>query len=354
MLAELDLKQKTASAKINHMQNRTFFKQINAAPLSISRTEWLTIITKYESLEKSKVTAPFFFGMLSRLRGISYDELTSSLRKDSRPRPGKRCADGSSKSAPKRAFQSFLDDGGENPLIWETQDENQDLQQQIEATGARITPVFPATPDKRYPQVVKTPGGRRARTLCEINGYTLFQHCTPPSKDRLQGRVAIKEKSLEQIRDRLPKLSIQTASVIKYTATLAAIKERSGMPRRESQNAIMKAKASDVFRAYDIEIKQTDGPRHHWAHLITHFISGKENLHLSDPDQELVILVPSTAAANYNTLEAVENYIKNKLIDEETDKVDIEVEPIYSGDCLIPCMLHYRLSWIGDNGKQHN
>lgn len=353
IISSLHLAQSAATSKISNMQQRTLFKQVDVDALSISRSEWLTIIDKFERLEKRSLTPLFFFGMLSTIRKIPYDELTSSLSKQQHPRQAKRAIERKEVFV-KRAFESFKEDGGDNPLILEIQDENRDLQLNVEATGARSAKLFPVTPDKRYPQVVKTPGGRKARPLCEINGQTLFKHCTPLSKAPKQGRVDVREATLKQIGFQLPKLPLGKAQPIKFTATLALITERTGMSRRVGQNSQMKAKASDVFRAHGIEIKPEDGRSHHWAHLIAHFLGDIEDLCVDNSGEEVINLVPSTAAANYNTLEAIENFIKNKLIDEDTDKIDIEVEPVYSGESLIPDMLNYTLSWTGNYGQKCN
>jgi hypothetical protein len=353
ILSSLQITQETASSKISGMQQRTLFKQIDVGTLSISRSEWLTIIDKFERLEKRSLSPIFFFGMLSTIRKIPYDELTSSLSKQQHPRQAKRAIERKDVFV-KRAFESFKEDGGDNPLILEIQDENRDLQLKAEATGARSSEVFPATPDKRYPVVVRTPNGNKARPLCVINGQTLFQHCTPLSKAPKQGRVDVRDATLKQIGFQLPKLPLEKAQPIKFTATLAVITERSGMSRRIGQNSQMRAKASDVFRAHGIEIKPEDGRSHHWAHLIAHFLGDIEDLCVDNSDEEVINLVPSTAAANYNTLEAIENFIKNKLIDEDTDKINIEVEPVYSSESLIPDMLNYTLSWTGNYGQKCN
>jgi hypothetical protein len=353
IISSLHVAQSSATSKINTMQQRSFFKQIDVSTLSISRAEWIAIIDKFERLEKKKITPLFFFDALRSLRKIPYDELTSSLNKQQLPRQAKRRIEQKDVFV-KRAFQSFKEDGGDNPLILEIQDENRDLQLKVETTGARSSEVFPATPDKRYPFVVRTPGGNKARPLCQINGQTLFQPCTPLSKAPKQGRVDVRDTTLKQISFQLPKLPLEKAQLIKFTATLAAISERSGIPRRVGQNSQMKAKASDVFRAHGIEIKPQDGRSHHWAHLIAHFLGDIQDLCFDDSDEEVLNLVPSTAAANYNTLEAIENFIKNKLIDEDTDKIDIEVEPVYNGEALIPDMLNYTLYWTGNYGQKCN
>lgn len=353
IINELHIAQSSASSKISTMQQRNLFERVDVDTLSLSRAEWLTFIDKFERRERKNLTSGFFFNALSTIKKTPYDQLTSSLSKQQQPRQAKRSIE-RKEVVIKRAYQVFQDDEGVNPLILEKQDENRDVQIKIEATGARSSELFPATPDERYPKVVRTPGGSKARPLCAINGQTLFQHCTPLSKAPKQGRVDVRRATLEQVRSQLPKLTMEKALLIKYTATLAAIAERSMMPRRESQTTTMKAKASDVFRAHGIEIAPDDGRSHHWAHLIAHFLGGIEDLCTDDLEQEIINLVPSTAAANYNTLETIENFIKNKLINKDTDKIDITVEPKYSEESIIPNMLHYTLSWTENYDQKHN
>ncbi|TAL63873.1 MAG: hypothetical protein EPN84_04380, partial [Legionella sp.] len=61
--------------------------------------------------------------------------------------------------------------------------------------------------------------------------------------------------------------------------------------------------------------------------------------------QDTVNLIPSTAAANYNTLEAIELYIRELLVNKKTTEVNIVVEPVYTGESLIPELLIYKLEW---------
>ncbi|WP_298625209.1 DNA/RNA non-specific endonuclease [uncultured Legionella sp.] len=350
MAANLQSAQETATAKISSMQQRTLFKRIDLNLFSISRTEWLTMISKFERLGKSNLTPVFFFSTLSAIRRISYDELTASLNKQQPERQAKRTLE-LKEGTIKKARHSRRHDDKENLFIFNRGDEHMEVQ--LPPTGARSCELTPATPDKRYPFVVRTPGGTTARPVYTRDGVTLFKHCTPIGKEPKQGRVDVRNVTTAQIHAKLPKLQLDRAHTIKFTATLAGIIQRSGMPRKISQNAQMNAKASDVFRAHGIEIQSADGRSYHWAHLIAHFLSGIEDLYSDNQEHEIINLVPSTASANYNTLEMVENFIKNKLIDEDTDKIDIEVEPVYSENALIPDMLNYKLSWT-ENGKKCN
>ncbi|MBL7480849.1 hypothetical protein [Legionella bononiensis] len=352
-LSELFKAQEIASEKIFNMKNRRCFKNIDLESLSISRAEWLTIIRKYEQQDRLHVTPYFFFNALSSIRKVKYDDLTHSITKPQPRREAKRSFFGEERPA-KRTFQSFRKDEGINPLILEETDENRDLQLPIEATGARYSKLSPATPDKRYPKVAKTPGGSKARPLCTIDEHTLYKHLTPESKAPREGRVNLQKVSRIKLMDTLPKLQIPQAEEVQFIATLEGINERSGLSRRQSQYSITKVKASDVFRAHGIEIKPADGRAHHWSHLIAHFLGDTQELITPDPQKEIINLVPTTDAANYNTLEAVELFVRKKLIDEDTDEILIKVKPQYNDDSFIPDMLIYTLSWIENHNQKHS
>ncbi len=63
-------------------------------------------------------------------------------------------------------------------------------------------------------------------------------------------------------------------------------------------------------------------------------------------------LVPSTAAANYNTLELVEQFIATKFEECKITQVQIDVKPTYPGYSLIPNQLDFELTW-DEGGKTH-
>lgn len=367
ILSDLQKAQNEATIKIKTMKGRTIFNNIDLESLSISRTEWLSIIKKFELQERSKLTPLFFFNALSSIRKVKYDELTDSLSKPRPSRLAKRTISGQNEPTAKRSFRSFQEDDGQNPLILEETDENQYLQSKIEATGARYSKLSSATPDKRYTQVVRTPGGNKARPLCNINGQTLFKPLTPMSKAPKQGRVDIGFVSRTSLAEKLKKPALERAKPVKFIATLEKINARSGLPRRQSQFSITKVKASDVFRAHGIEIQPADGRFHHWSHLIAHFMGDVQDIitenqniitddldiMIQEPEEEIINLIPSTSASNYNTLETIELFIRKKLLDEDTDKIHITVTPLYNGDLVIPDMLTYSLSWVENYNQEH-
>ena len=222
----------------------------------------------------------------------------------------------------------------------------------MESTGVKSTPLCPATPERGYPQIKRTPGGTKTRPVCTIEGLTFFKPLTPYSKESRVGRADVREASIGNIMHTLPKLQLRRADPVEYTATLAVIEERSGQARRQyTQHSIAQASASDVFRAHGINIIPAHSRSQHWAHLIAHFLGDTQDLTIQDNTKEIINLVPSTAAANYNTLEVIELFIKQKLTDQETDRILICVEPVYTGEALIPDLLVYSLTWVEKNKR---
>jgi hypothetical protein len=121
---------------------------------------------------------------------------------------------------------------------------------------------------------------------------------------------------------------------------------KAGLKRRQTQLTLMRASAADVFRAHGVTIDSgTESRSKHWAHLIAHCLIDPQEAIPEDPVQEIINLVPSTAEANYNTLEAIELFIRRKLLNKETDRIHIYVKPNYSGESLIPDNVVYTLNW---------
>lgn len=333
---------KIAEFQQHHNRNKNFDS------LNLSRTEWLAIISRFEKQHGHNLTIHFLIRTLSAIRKKSYNATAAELISKEQPeRKVKKRIKTEQGAASKKIRRYVLEDDGHNPLIMDS-NSNPDLLAKAQETGVRTTPLIPATPEKGYDRMTKkTPGGRKARPLCCIDGITFFKHASPyRTQFSRNGRVELSQVSEQQIRDTLPRLLFEKAEPVVYIATLAAIAERSGMAREQSQISQMKASASNVFRAHGIEITPEEGRYHHWAHLIAHFLGDPQDIMSSNPENAIVNLVPSTSAANYNTLEAIELFIREQLINLKTDKIRIEVNPRYSGENFIPDLLIYSLSWI--------
>lgn len=343
ILAELQNSQHNATLKINDFQQRKYIQQIDLVPLSISRAQWLGVIERFEQEKRQNLTQVYFISLLSSIKKISYDVLISSLIRHEQPKRSAHKTEQQTELKPLIFRRLFNPDDEINPLVMEQDDKNPELSSKLKATGVRQTKMTHATPDKRYSLIVKTPGGTKARPLCTIGKITFFKPTSPMSKEPLQGRVDIRKSQKHT------HLQVKRAASVQYTATQPAIIERAGKVRRQSQFAQTRIKSSDVFRAHGIEIKPEHGRNHHWAHLIAHFLGDINDVSTVSPEKEVINLVPSTAAANYNTLEAVELFIKDKLLNKETQKIEILVIPQYSEDGLIPDMLEYHLAWTEEN-----
>jgi hypothetical protein len=256
--------------------------------------------------------------------------------------------DSSSAHQPKDYFH---DEDETNPLIANSAQATPSIQEALEATGVRTAPLSFASPERGYPELKRTPGGRKVRPVCDVNRFSLFKHLTPYSKKPEEARVDLSGASAKAIAFNLPKLNIKRAEAVEFTATLEAIKEREGKRRRESQGRIMGASAQDVFQAHGIEVCYEHKNAHHWAHLIAHFLCDASEIE-SDSDsegEEVINLVASTAAANYNTLKTVELFIRNKLLNKETEEILIQVQPSFTGEAIIPNLLTYTLTWTERN-----
>jgi len=322
------------------------FDYINLNILKPSNFEWLTIASQFAKSQRKKLSNVFFVTCLASIRHVSYYSLIASTR--SQPfRATKAIAHNYSAASKIKPYsRPCIKDGGVNNLILDHKDGDDELEKGLSATGVRIASLVDASPVKGEIGVKRTPGKTKVRIFSAINGHEFFTPLTPEGKRERWGRVRISQPcSPTSVCLSLPKLNANRANPVEYTATLANISKRAGKERRTNQKSEMGASAADVFRAYGIEIQSIDSRHHHWAHLIGHFFGAHENITSTDSDQPIINLVPSTAAANYNTLEAIELFIRDKLVREETDMISIFVTPVYSDTAIIPDVLIYHLSW---------
>lgn len=346
LLKELQTHQHQATLDIIRFQQRDFLRRLDLSLLEMTRTEWLVMLNRFEQHKRHAITSLFFFGTLSSIRRVKYDDLIDLVRTLPPSRHVKRKRQTETLPS-KRMYQSFQEDDGINPLITEKTDDPI-LQRAIEATGVRTTSLTPVTPERSHLCVARTPGGTKVRRLWEWNSVTFYQNLSPYGKKSGEGRVDVRGVSQSRIEETLPVLEFQRAEPVEFTATLELIKSQMGIRRRGT----IKTKASDVFRAHGIEIIPAHGRSHHWAHLIAHFLGDISDISSQDSDNEVINLVPSTAAANYNTLEAIELFIRKKLINESTEQISIKVTPKYSGESLIPDLLIYKLNWSENNAME--
>ncbi len=363
LLAELQKYQSLATKKIIQFLKHSVLKRMELEPILVTRTEWNALISKFEISKMQKLTTPFVLNALSSIKKINYEQLVAILNTPIPQRNVKRKRSETNEPVKRYHPYRYVDDGGVNPLVYLTDgNDDSELATNLKGKGVRVVSHLScATPEKRYPgsDLQKTPGGRKVRPICKLaterNEHTFFKHLTPESKKHGQGRVQESNAPKQKVCKTLTNLLFEKAEPVEYTATRQVIIERRGQRRQQSARSIMGATAADVFRAYDINISSTEGRAIHWAHLIAHFLGDTQDITVTDfvkkeeLAKEIINLVPSTAAANYNTLEAVELFIREQLLSEKTDKISIRVTPVYSGECLIPDLLKYDLKWAETN-----
>ena len=350
--------QQNATLRITEFQQHSYIKRMNVEALALSRGQWNGIINKFERENRTNLTGSFFHravGSIARKNTESVKELMPSKKQPERQ--VKRVHDEDQQQPVKKFTRSYVKDDGINPLIYEAKDNDSSLIPKLEDKGVRVLPssaLTPVTPPRGYYGTKQTPGGHKTRPVCTIDGHTFFKPLTPNHTEKTRGRVILLDVKKEKLLKKIPKLLLDRAAPVSYTATLDTITERSGKPREQSQKSVAGVSSADVFRAYGVEIKPMHSRSQHWSHLIAHFLADPQDITpLSDePDKEIINLVPTTSAANYNTLESVELFIRTKLIKEETDKITIKVNPIYSGERRIPDLLVYELNWSEGDSEE--
>lgn len=344
-LCALHLHEQAATDKINHFKEKTYLQRYDFSPLAITRSEWLAIINHFERSRRRNLTSVFFIGSLSMLRKESFSTIFNTLH------PGHRFAEYTSFVGKRNRSVTFQDPDVEihaNPLIMGKDAESDDS---IESLGLRATLLTEATPVRGYSAVHKTPGGTKVSTLCDLGkGLRFYKPLTPMRETPERGRTKLGDVSKELLANSLPKLEYKRAEPVEFTATLKKMSEPKR--RRESSSKLMGASATEVFEAHDAKVADTGKHIYHWAHLIAHFLGDASEIALSEQvdDSELPVnLVPSTARANYNTLELIENFIRDRLTEGKTEAITFHVNPQYDGDGLIPCELIYTLTWYENN-----
>ena len=345
-ISKINESEQAGIAKIAGFCARKFFKDNSAhiEHLAINRSEWLSLIHKFELSKRHSINMVYFLTHLSTLRRVSYSSLLSLLERPAYPRDAKAKSPIVASELPaKRKHVGFFKEEDLNPLIV-ANTASPEILSALEFTGVRVTALNSATPEKGYSNLMSTASGKKVRPLCDVKGICLFKPVTPFGKSSERARADLRNSSSEMVMADLPRLNPKKAEAVEFTATLEKIIEREGKRRRQSQNAIMGASARHVFEAHGIEVSYEHKNEHHWAHLIGHFLC--DSSEVSGEADEVINLIPSTAAANYNTLKVIELFIKGTLKSEKTEEIHIHVLPRFSGDALIPDQLIYTLKWM--------
>jgi len=193
------------------------------------------------------------------------------------------------------------------------------------------------TPSYKPIPLKETPGGTRVRQIFSGCGRQLFVPNSPTQSK-------IPNTMQTTIHEKLPKLHYERPAQTSKTCrvTLSQIDARAGAARRTSQRQLTGASALDVFIAEGANHSDdVHGRDRHWAHIIAFCLGG---------EQRADNLVPTTASANYNTLDAIERLIPIRLRSSQNpvDYVDIKATIRYDDedkDSLIPVEIIYELSW---------
>ncbi len=329
--------------KINIFLKKQIFKYYSIDSLAINRFEWLVLLKEFERLKRSHLSINFFIDCLSSLRKVSFESLETLFVTPRVIRHSERnIARSDTAVSGKRNRNSFFNPE-ENPLIVDA-NIDQNILQALKKTGVCERELSFTSPIRGYTTLKSTGSGRKVRPVCDINKTILYKEVTPYGKNTEKARADLRQASSEAILNELPRLNYKRAEDVEFIATREQIEERRGKKRRRSQNSLMGASATDVFQAHGVEITYAHKKAHHWAHLIAHFLCDSNEV-------GEINLIPSTAAANYNTLEIIEQFIRNTLMNKETEEIHIHVKPCFSGEGMIPEQLIYTLNWNSINAK---
>lgn len=352
----LNLIQTTTSLRLEEFKSHPLCKEIQTTNLNLTRANWFSILERFKHQQKSHLTRSFFIEAVSIVQKKPIQAVIDALTtKHQSNRANKKRAykDTSLPDSKRLVPYPHLEDNGVNPLILQVDATRHDLgtEAKVEATGARTAPLTEASPERGYPRTVRTPHGTKARPVCSIGLHHFFKPLTPYND---KGRVPIETQPMEIVQNLLPKLVTTRAETVEYVATLAKMDARAGIIRSRTK-ATMGASAHDVFKTQGVIIAPKNQRSYHWSHLVAHFLADTQDLTTpaNDKNAPIINLIPSTAAANYNVLETIENYISKKLHERQTEAIHITVTPQYKDDqAIIPDMVVYVLQWEENNAKQ--
>lgn len=296
--------------------------------LQIKDNEWSYIHQKFQSLKRQKFNSGLFLHYLAEQRATPVNVLLAQITKQSLPRSAKPVPIQKSHKTHHWHHRITRVPGTNQMIIMETEDMSIDVRKALEHTGARITPLCTATPEKNQQPSFKTPGGHRVKPIAK-NKFSLFAHQTPQAPGLIKPETSVVLDSIEQI-----------TQPILFTATQQKMEDRKGERRKVSQKQVTGVSCSAIFSEYGINIAPQESRQYHWAHLVAWFLGG---------NQERQNLAPSTSQANYNTLDAVETFIMKKLVKEKIPELKIIVTPEYNGDEKIPNRITYSISYVNNN-----
>ncbi|ASQ47172.1 DNA/RNA non-specific endonuclease [Legionella clemsonensis] len=318
-----------AEAKISFMRRvQKNMPQIKES--SLTSGQWLELLRRFTRQNTPRLTVSFLTHHLSEID-------PSLIIRSKTPRPMRKAKEfrHSNKVQPQAKRRKYKEvDTETNCLILDENSENRDLHTTLVQHGVRLAQLEPATPEKPYKTVCRTPGGRKARQLWHHKSgereLTFFKPITPsPKKVELT-------RTVHEVTKKIPRLRLfRHTEPVGFVATLEKIEQREPT-RRIGQNQLTGTSCQQVFAAYNPTVVIESHSKYHWSHLIAHYFGGEQNIKN---------LIAATAASNYNVLDMVEHFIAKKLIDDKVAAINIHVEPTYNDNEDIPTALVFSLTW---------
>ncbi|ARG98476.1 DNA/RNA non-specific endonuclease [Legionella micdadei] len=318
----------------------------NLKKLRLEDDHWLQASVAVEKLGVKRLTSTTLLLVFSEITKTDIDKLHAELARKPLSRSAKPIFD--SHQQHQRPLKRRRKDSGENSFLFAG---NTQLHSPIRKTGVRIIPEpAPATPERGYPQVYLTPNKtNKIRPFLSKRLGTFFKPVTPDGP-KPRGKIDISMADRTKLRSKFKSYLFDRPSPIEFTITLEKIEDRQGKKRIISQKKLTGISCIEVFKAdgcSNEEYITVNGHDYHWSHMVAYFLGGdhhKENL------------IPATAAANYNILEVVENFIAEKMLnqvkEDRISEIAVTVTPYYSTESQsdIPDLLIFELNWQSPNG----
>ncbi|WP_419420046.1 hypothetical protein ACNVED_01750 [Legionella sp. D16C41] len=322
--------------------------------------KWQKLFNQFQTHKRQKLTRPFLIYLVSNTLGNTFEKINAQLQNQNPGRKVKKelaqeAKPPAQKYSKKRRKEETDDKENQDPnrrCVVYTTTPSSGLQTHCEEKNIPLTQgLEDASPHKDYPNISikRTPRGKTKVRLFHshtttnqnaphqsevVSCYTPF---TPESKKPGEGRLVFSLD--EDIETKLPNLTVERIEPTEFEITLDNIEK--SIIRRMGQNQLAHATSREVFVAHGVEtIVLVRGSKYHWSHLRALWLGGQHT-----PKH----LLPTTAAANYNTLNLVERFIVEKLTEERkypVQKIKVKVVPVYGNDkSIIPKLLTFELKW---------
>jgi hypothetical protein len=178
----------------------------------------------------------------------------------------------------------------------------------------------------------KSPGSTEYKLISDIGGLSFFKKKTPIKQI---SNTIWQKKS----RNNTTSYRCNNKTEIKFTVTKDKIGKRQGTKRGISQRTLVGCSSRDIFKFHGLNVEFTNSSnvaRWHLSHIIAYVLGGEHDY----PN-----ITPTSAAANYTTLQLVERPCIEKLINAITEAIDISVNIDYENGNDIATVIDYQLTW---------